>query len=197
MPRYWFISKDDVRLIQVQKDAFIFNWRRRHAEYPRYHKNIKPAFDRYYELFERFVRAETDTPDLRIGLCELTYVNALEHGELWTGPGDTKKIMSSFSLPVPGIQGTDPPDFSCNYAYRVPPDMQINVLVRTAVKDKDPQGSPVLVFEIRASGRLDRVVKPAADEWFERAHEKVNECFRGITNREVQDAVWQPLEEEE
>ncbi len=27
MPRFWFVSKDKVHLIQVQKNAFLLNWR--------------------------------------------------------------------------------------------------------------------------------------------------------------------------
>ncbi len=39
MPRYWFVAEDDIYIIQVQKNAFIFNWRRRKSnEYTRFHK---------------------------------------------------------------------------------------------------------------------------------------------------------------
>ncbi|MEN8132936.1 MAG: TIGR04255 family protein [Pseudomonadota bacterium] len=36
MPRYWMIAADDINLIQIQKNAFMFNWRRREDDYPHY-----------------------------------------------------------------------------------------------------------------------------------------------------------------
>ena len=35
MPRYWFIAADDTTIIQIQKDAFIYNWRRRETTFIR------------------------------------------------------------------------------------------------------------------------------------------------------------------
>ena len=81
IPRYWFISEDQINLIQVQKNAFIFNWRRRNGDYPHFFENLKPAFDKNFSVFEEFARAETETTNLPIDLCELTYVNAIERCE--------------------------------------------------------------------------------------------------------------------
>lgn len=194
MPRYWFVSEDDTRLIQLQRDAFIFNWRRRHDEYPRFHKDIKPMFDRCYGLFEEFVRTEIGVSDLHIGVCELNYVNVLEQSKLWAGPEDTTRIMPSFSLPVLGVEGDSYPDFNCDYAYGVSPDLQLNIRARSTFKDSK-KTVRMLIFEIRASGRFDQAGKLAADEWFERAHDKLNECFRGVTSPDVQNEVWQPVGE--
>src|SRR5438045_572199 len=36
MPRYWLEGIDDAYLMQIQRDAFIFNWRKRGAEYPHF-----------------------------------------------------------------------------------------------------------------------------------------------------------------
>ena len=86
MPRYWFIADNDINLIQIQKNAFMFNWRRRGENYPRFHRHIKPAFDKYYGLFSEFIRTEIKTVEkLAVDLCELAYINALEPCELWSG----------------------------------------------------------------------------------------------------------------
>ena len=79
MPRYWFTADDGISLIQIQKNAFMFNWRRREDEYPRYHK-IKPCFDKYYSLFSEFISAEVPSSEQAIDMCELTYVNAVRSG---------------------------------------------------------------------------------------------------------------------
>ncbi len=96
MPRYWIVSEDETELIQIQKSAFMFNWRRRDDEYPRFHRSIKPAFDGYYGLFSEFIRTEINMTEPLIDLCELTYINVLEPCEYWTGPQDTKKVLPAF-----------------------------------------------------------------------------------------------------
>ena len=104
MPRYWFISEDEVNLIQVQKNAFIFNWRRRNGDYPHFFENLKPAFDKNFSVFEEFLRAETETTNLPIDLCELTYVNVIERCEYWSGPADTPNVIPSFCVPDIGVE---------------------------------------------------------------------------------------------
>ena len=194
MPRYWFIADDEITLIQIQKNAFIFNWRRIDDEYPRFYRNIKPTFDKYYGLFSEFVRTELNTAEPTIGLCELNYVNALERCEFWSGPQETATIIPSFSILEPGINFSDSPDFNCNYAYRITTDLQLNINIRNVVKDQQ-QNELVLIFEIKASGRVGQIAKSGTDEWFERAHNAIIECFVGMTSPDIQKRYWKPMEE--
>ena len=192
MPRYWFIADDEINLIQIQKNAFIFNWRRRDDEYPRFHRNIKPTFDKYYGLFSEFVRTELDT-ELTIELCELNYVNALERCEFWTGPQDTPTVIPSFSILTPGIDFSSSPEFNCNYAYGDATDLQLNINIRSGVTAQQ-ENVPVLIFEIKASGRVGQIAKPGTDEWFERAHDAIIRCFVGMTSPDIQNKYWKPME---
>src|SRR5580704_6832450 len=47
MPRFLLISEDESILIQIQKTAFLLNWRKRKDDYPRFER-VKSEFDRYY-----------------------------------------------------------------------------------------------------------------------------------------------------
>lgn len=194
MPRYWFIADDEINLIQIEKNAFIFNWRRRDEEYPRFYRNIKPAFNKYYGLFSDFVRTELNIAELTIDLCELNYVNALECCEFWSDPQETTTIIPSFSILKPGINFSDSPDFNCNYAYKITNDLQLNINIRSGVAAQQ-QDVPVLIFEIKASGRVGQITKPGTDEWFERAHDAIIECFVGMTSPDIQKRYWKPMEE--
>ena len=193
MPRYWFISDDEINLIQDQKNAFIFNWRRRNGDYPHFLENLKPAFDKNFSVFEEFARAETETTNIPIDLCELTYVNAIERCEYWSGPADTPNVIPSFCVPDTGIDATSDPSFNCVYAYPLGADLQIRLTVRDAQTALDSE-IPVLIFEIKASGRLGQVRKSETDEWFERAHDAIVDCFVGVTNRDIQHKYWKPVE---
>ena len=194
MPRYWFIADDDINLIQIQKNAFMFNWRRRDDVYPRFHRNIKPAFDKYYGLFSELIRTEIQNEEPAIDLCELTYINAVERCEFWDGPEDTEKIIPSFPLLSPGIEVSGHPEFNCNYGYRIETDMQLSIGIRSGVMAQQAD-TPVMIFEIRARGRLGQAAKSEADAWFERAHDAIAQCFVGMTHRDIQSEHWKRVEE--
>jgi uncharacterized protein (TIGR04255 family) len=194
MPRYWFVAADEVNLLQVQKNAFMLNWRRRDAEYPHFDEHLKPTFDRYFTAFEDFLRSEIRITDLKIDLCELTYINTIEACEYWSGPDDTPKVIPSFSIFSTGADTSGPTAFHCTYAYGLDESLQLKVTIRSAVSSQKP-GVPVLVFEIRAAGRLGQVSKSSADAWFDRAHEAIINCFVGMTNKDIQHTYWQPVGE--
>ena len=194
MPRYWLIADNEINLIQIQKNAFMFNWRRGDHAYPRFHKDIKPTFDKYYGLFNEFIRTEINISDPTVDLCELVYVNTLERCEYWTGLQDTTKVIPSFSILAPGIDASESLGFNCNYGYKATGDLQLNIGIRSGVRSQQ-QNAPVLIFEIKASGRLGPVAKSRADEWFERAHDTIIESFLGMTNPVIQNQFWKPVED--
>src|SRR5262249_14830067 len=55
LPRFWFVSPDDTMLVQLQRNAFLVNWRKRDQVYPHYDA-VKQSFDRLYGLFIDFLR---------------------------------------------------------------------------------------------------------------------------------------------
>ncbi len=193
MPRYWFIAEDDINLIQIQRNAFMFNWRRKKEDYPLFYNDIKPAFDKYHGIFSEFVRREVDDNNLKIDLCELAYINTLEACDYWAGHHDTRKVIPSFSIVESGVNASESGEFNCNYAYELSADMHLKVGIRSGVKAQQ-QSAPVLIFEIRASGRLGQVEKSRADEWFERSHSAITKCFLEITSRDIQNRYWKPVE---
>lgn len=191
MPRFWFVSHDEANLVQLQKNALMLNWRRRNAEYPHYAESLKPAFDRYYRLFEEFAVRDAGVQALAIGRCELTYVNVIGACDYWKGPQDTVKVIPSLVVPDYGLACSTAPAFNCTYVYLLENEIQLRVSIRSAESTTEPR-SPLLVFEIRANGRLVGAQKPAADAWFERAHDAVIDCFLRMTSNEVQHTYWKP-----
>ena len=195
MPRYWFIADDDISLIQIQKDAFMFNWRRRDDAYPRFHRDIKPTFDRYYGLFSEFVREEVQIEAPSIDLCELTYINALERCEFWEGPQDTTKVHPFISNSLSRHKCFS--DLRNSTAITITESKPICNLISVYEAElwRSKMDAPVLIFEIRASARLGQVTKSEADEWFERAHDCIIRCFAGMTDQDIQRSYWELQEE--
>ena len=56
LPRVWFISEDETRIIQIQPDRFIHNWRKVsvESEYPRY-DNLISNFQAHLASFDDFL----------------------------------------------------------------------------------------------------------------------------------------------
>ena len=193
LPRYWFVAEDEVTLLQVQKDAFMLNWRSRDKEYPGFAAGIKPAFDRYFGVYSDFIKAEISSLEPSIGSCELTYVNTIQQSEYWSGLQETKRVIPSFSVLDPRLPGADQNGFHCNYVYSVTEDIRLQIGLRNGFLTQQPE-VPVLIFEIKTTGRPDPASKSRADAWFERAHKIITDCFLGLTNDEIQTGFWQRTE---
>lgn len=189
MPRYWFTADDGASLIQLQQNAFMFNWRRHDDGYPRY-RSIKPNFDKYYARFVDFVRTDVQSAEPAIDLCELTYVNTIQQCEYWQGPQDTKNVIPSFPMLLHGSDSWSPADFECNFAFYTENSIYLQVAARSGRTIQEPS-VPVLVFEIKASEQLKGVAKPEADDWFDRAHKIVMDCFLGMTSQHIQIKNWE------
>jgi uncharacterized protein (TIGR04255 family) len=111
--RFWFIADPATRLIQVQRDRFIINWRKITGDetYPRYEKEMRPRFEREWMLFQTFV-LESDLGQIDVQQCEVTYVNHIVKGEGWETPSEAVSIFSHWS--GSGSDGFLPPFESLN-----------------------------------------------------------------------------------
>ncbi|HEX7165422.1 MAG TPA: TIGR04255 family protein [Acidimicrobiales bacterium] len=91
--RQWFISSDETRLVQVQSDRLIHNWRRRPdgGAYPRY-PSLREAFERHYAAYVQFLqKEELGSPQPR--QAEITYVNRLEAGQGWATARELDRVL--------------------------------------------------------------------------------------------------------
>jgi uncharacterized protein (TIGR04255 family) len=89
--RVWLISADDTRVLQIQNDRLLHNWRRRNnAEYPRFESLAK-------EFLEQFNRFERLIGPCSLEQVEVTYINWLP-----------SKRASDFFLPARSRKWSDP-----------------------------------------------------------------------------------------
>lgn len=77
-PRVWYMSKDKHRLVQVQPDRFVYNWRKVEGEgkYPRLN-DVLPEFVDRCQQFQTFL-SDHELPQLTLNQCELSYFNIIE-----------------------------------------------------------------------------------------------------------------------
>jgi uncharacterized protein (TIGR04255 family) len=71
-------SEDGARLLQIQPDRLVHNWRRqgKETDYPRY-ESIREAFDTHTRTFFTLL-ARLGLPDPVIDQCEISYINNIE-----------------------------------------------------------------------------------------------------------------------
>ncbi len=193
MPRYWFVSEDEVNLIQIQKDAFLLNWRKREAEYPHFDEHLKPSFDKYLLEFKEFLHDEFGKSDIKIGLCELTYVDLIEPCDFWRGPQDTSRLIPSFVTPDFEIETGSTTAFNCVFHHEAGPELQLRTSIRTAVSTAEPK-SPRLVLEFKALGQPAVAGTSGMDKWYNRAHDVIISQFLGMTDEQIQRTYWVPEE---
>lgn len=76
--RLWLLTESEDRLVQLQRDRLIVNWRSASTEgsYPRYRESLRPEFENDFEQLRVFLR-ERSLPLPRVVSTEVTYVNAL------------------------------------------------------------------------------------------------------------------------
>lgn len=76
--RVWFLSEDGHRLIQIQPNRFIHNWRKIEGEgdYPRF-ENIIPDLLTSFAKFKEFL-LEMNIDSLDVNQCEITYFNNID-----------------------------------------------------------------------------------------------------------------------
>ena len=115
--RVWFVTDDRSLLIQIQRDRFVFNWRKIPGQdYPRYER-VRKAFEEHYDAFQEFLATE-GLGHLRLNQWEITYINHIEltngrHGDLSAVAPLLIGRMNNTFLP-------DPEDIMLQARYRIP-----------------------------------------------------------------------------
>jgi uncharacterized protein (TIGR04255 family) len=94
IPRYWLISPDDQELVQVQPDYLALNWRFRNEanHYPGY-REMKRRFSDLLETTRAGLSLHQGT--FKPARAELTYINVIRPGALWSSHEDTHKLINA------------------------------------------------------------------------------------------------------
>lgn len=99
--RCWYLDESGTRLVQVQRDRFVNNWRKQKGTepYPRY-PDIRATLEREWTRFCDFL-ADEKLESPKPNQCEVTYVNHIEYGSGWRGFGELEKVVATLATPKP------------------------------------------------------------------------------------------------
>ncbi|HVT12811.1 MAG TPA: TIGR04255 family protein [Fimbriimonadaceae bacterium] len=189
-PRVWFHDPANTKLVQIQQDRLIWNWRKGNPEdqYPRFEPifgSLSGAFDQ----FERFLMAKgLEAP--QIDQCELTYVNVISSAAHYAGVQDTPRLFSF-------VSSTDRGDF-------LPVAENVTFQLRYVITGEDNvprgrlyiEGSPIIeVGTGRPAFMLKLVARGApigdgfsgASDFLHLGREWIVRGFTDITSKEMHD----------
>lgn len=180
--RHWFIAEDDHYLIQVQRDRFIFNWRKLTPDtpYPRYDKSLRPRFLEEYERFADFLkRTGLETPEIL--QCEITYVNDLPAGGAWKSFPDALTLFSPW-----WGKGTDgflapPSNLNVNGAFDMPNEAG-RLYFAAERKFRQRDNTEVVQFRLTARGKPATSTVKDAIIWIDGGREWIVRGFADLTS---------------
>lgn len=189
LPRLWFISKDSSRLVQLQQDRLLFNWRDVGTEVPYVRfPAIWAEFERVRRIFETYVERLTGET-IHAASFSLTYVNIIKRGEGWTSFEDVDRVFPDLRWRGDGRFLPSPTEVVWKATFPLPNDfgtltasMQPAKLVRSNL--------PILRFELAAgSGSLGgREIE--FGEWVKVAHDWIIQSFKDLTGTEMHSKFW-------
>lgn len=188
-PRSWFLSETGNRLVQLQRDRFLHNWRKTSPEdkYPRY-ESLKEAFFEYWLGFLEFLREES-LPSPAVDQCELTYVNHIREGEPWHSMDDLNSVFSSFGWSPRGSFLPVPEDIRWQMRFPLP-ESQGRLYAEAIPARLVSENLSIIRFSFTARGMPS--VEPNTDAlttWFDLAHEWIVRGFSELVSEEM-DELW-------
>jgi uncharacterized protein (TIGR04255 family) len=190
--RCWFIDDSSTQLIQIQRDKFIRNWRKRPGageEYPRY-DHLRPRFEQDWGLFVDFL-ADEDLGTPEVNQCEVTYVNHIELGSGWDSLGELYRVLTVLGQPAPRSFLPEPEMFVVNTRFVMEEQMgRLHVSAQPAIRAHDRK--QVLQLTLTARGAPAGSGIEHLLSWFDRGHDWIVNGFVDITAPQMQ-AIWRPV----
>lgn len=190
LPRTWFLTEDGHRLIQLQRDRFVYNWRRSSpddGDYPSY-DNVIVDFERVWHTFENFV-TEENLGELVARQLELAYVNIIPFSQI---PDSDPVFLDHARNSSPERFLPAPESFEWRTSYPLPNDSgRLHVLISSA--REVASGAPVRRLEMTARGVNDAAPTGDMRSWFDLAHEWIVRGFTDVTTTRMQTEVWRRI----
>jgi len=183
--RCWFTNHSGSKLLQVQKDRFIRNWRQADSDpYPRY-ETLRPAFEVEWRRFCEFLaRNSIEIPE--VVQCEVTYINHLERGREWSSFDDLPEILSCWS-PAPSFTFLPSLETALIRANYLMPDGKgrLSIVLQHALRGSDAK--EVLQLMLTARGKPGGTSPAEMLAWFDLGREWVVRGFADITSKRMHD----------
>ena len=187
LPRVWFIHKDENELIQVQRNRFLHNWRKRRTndEYPGY-GTVVENFEKYLSCFQDFL-VEEKLGHLVPKQYELTYIDLIPKGQGWESLANLENVFPNLlSLKRQDLLLGDVKSINWKITLDLPNGLgEVGISIRTARQISNNQ--ELIHMEFNAIS--NRPYQPMRG-WFDDAHNTITNLFRNFISNEIHEKFW-------
>lgn len=188
--RYWFLNDAGDELLQLQPDWLAANWRKvaPDAAYGRWDSRWK-AFEGWIEQVERVVAQGERLDHTQV---EVTYINHIDPGEVWSSHADAPRVFSFMSDPAASFLPVAD-ERRAELKFVMPDDDglpigRLQVVITPGFRR--PGTEPVFLMNLTARGRPIGDGLDGVRRFAELAHEWIVRGFTDLTTPEMH-RVWQ------
>jgi uncharacterized protein (TIGR04255 family) len=194
LPRFWFHGTSNPTLIQLQRNAFMLNWRRTPGlldnAYPHY-ESVARDFWAELENYQLFVQGTVGGKLDPIQRCELTYVNIITPNEVFANEAELANVLpptaSLYDLQTPDRQLSG---INATVSYRLSPTLLIDIAIRFG--RRTDTNEVAVGLELKAYGAPADLSVTGARAWYDAAHDATYRLFLDSTAKAVQEKIWKP-----
>jgi len=191
--RSWFLTKSGDRIIQVQPDRLVVNWRRANegSDYPRY-SGLRKLFEKTLRNFKAFLDRE-NLGTVKPIQCELTYVNHLVAGNGWEKFSDIDRLFVGCNPAIEGLPEVDDAAFQFRYLILGTQNQRIgrvHVSVQPAFRSSDKRR--IFIFQIVGRGKPEEEGNEGAVGFLDKAHYLACRSFVSLTSSPMH-KIWKLL----
>ena len=188
MPRFWFTSADDTKLIQIQRNAFLLNWRRKpKQEYPHF-ESMFATFVGMLDQYRAFISNECGSSITSTTRLELSYINIIAPNQLWKSPKDISQVFPELRTPAVPVLGDGPTGMNYNFRYQLTPDDVLSINIANGKHSQTHDD--VFLLEIKMQGTPATKHIDDLESWFDTAHRNTRTAFLSFTNPRMRAEVW-------
>ncbi len=184
-PRIQLIRGDGERLLQVQDNRFILNWRKQSSAYPSY-EALLPEFRNMLSAFESFCsEAGFGTPVYN--LWEVVYVDQVKKGTMWDSARNLNRIFPALTTPPFSVRHAPPSDdetISADWRYSLA-DRRGRLYVQLRQARLQPSNEEVIQLTTTARGPVSET--QSWEQGLNFGHAALRETFLAITSTEAQE----------
>jgi uncharacterized protein (TIGR04255 family) len=181
--RALFVDGSGNQLIQVQRNAFIRNWRQteQSTEYEHY-ENVRPLFARDWETFCAFLDSER-LGQTDVVQCEVTYINQLVRGNEWQTFDDVSRIFRIWSgANADYLRASQMVSFMT--VFELPEKAgTLQVVLQPGIRKRDSK--EIIQFSLTATGKPSGSSLADILKWLDLGHAAVVTSFRDLTTPEM------------
>lgn len=183
-PRIQIIRGDGERMLQVQDNRLILNWRKQASAYPTY-QTLLPEFRNMLNAFESFCEeAAFGTPVYN--LWEITYVDQVKKGTMWDSVRNLNRIFPALAAPPVSALHAPPSDdetISADWRFSLA-NRRGRLYLQLRQAKLQPSNEEVIQLTTTARGPVSET--QSWEQGMNFGHDALSETFLAITSSEAQ-----------